>query len=114
LAHANEASARYRLNSTYRLQLPISLASLLRSGLEVRVSEQAMDRANEIASTAAPYNAGILMVRAEYLLNARRCGPELDRIVVHLSRYATAFPDTARIRGFYEKIPDCGPASGRR
>jgi hypothetical protein len=112
MVRSNEAYRAYGLDGTYRMQMALAMAKLLRSGHEVRFDESVMDRVHEIASSAAPYNPAVLLLRAEYLLNAQRCGPELDRIISHIKRHATVFPDTWQIVMFYEEVSPCSVVLG--
>lgn len=108
--HVNRAMQVYRLDNRYRLHIALAMANLLKSGLEVRTDDRTMDRVHEIASSASPWLPAVLVLRAEYLINAQRCGPELDRIVDYLKRRVTMQAASGQVWRYYHEESACGSA----
>ncbi len=102
-AAANAAYLVNPLDSRARFQLVLSLGNLLTSGRTVKISAGAADRAHQIASSASPHQAAVLISRAQYLFSSGRWkdSDEIERIVRTLESKAALFPQTWMIVAAY-------------
>jgi hypothetical protein len=99
---ANEAYKAMPLEARYRGQLALSLESLVLTDKRARLTPQAADRVAAIAWTVSPSQPGLLVARAQYLLNSGRWqqSDELDRIAATLRSKAKTYPQTWMVEAF--------------
>jgi predicted Zn-dependent protease len=87
-----------------RLQLTLSLDRLLADNKrKAEIDPAAADRAHKIASSASPYHATVLIVRATYLMNSGKWkqSDELERIVRQLETNSRAYPQSWMVIALY-------------
>ena len=88
----------YDLDPWLRLQSMLTLASVLRTypPNQVDLEPEAADEIYATALSAAPRMPGLLIARAEYLINSGRWrdGDELEGVVARLQEYGPWYPET--------------------
>jgi hypothetical protein len=103
---ANAAYQAMPLEGRYRVQLAVSLESLVINDKRAKLTPQAADKVSAIASSSSPNHPGVLVARAQYLMNSERWkdSDELERIASTLKAKAKTYPQTWMVEAYYHAL----------
>ena len=90
--HNMKAHDVFPLDSITRMQTILSLGMVMDMEAQVIVYDKAADRVYNIARSAQPYHPLVLLLRAEYLLQAVRNQEEVSGIMDYFAEHVTQQP----------------------
>lgn len=90
----------------YRMQLQLSLESLVATNKKVVLDHSAADRAFAISKTASPNHPALLVARAQYLLNSGRWkeSNELRLLSSRLEKMNPGYPQSWMVVALYNGL----------
>jgi predicted Zn-dependent protease len=99
---ANAAYQAQPWESRYRVQLALSLESLMVNDKRARLTNEAADKVWRVSRSASPDHPAVLVARAQYLLNSGRWkdSGEINQISETLRAKAKTYPQTWMVEAY--------------
>jgi hypothetical protein len=103
---ANEAYKAMPFEGRHRVQLAISLESLVITDSRAKLTSGAADRVAIVSASVSPTHPAVLVARAQYLINSGRWNEsgELAGIADTLKRKARTYPQTWMIEAYRQAL----------